>query len=221
MVRRAPVAPGVEDQPRAVGVAEVMVGVDARAALVAAVDPTHAYAPVVDADPLARDVEAERLRAREPTDELRGRLGLLGRRQHVGVLVGPRRVVDGAPPRKVVAEQVRVVRVDHLNANRRPVVTARVGEAFVGQVAVLGDAAVGGHDQVHAELASLEHRDRADRRARHRLVDDELADGAAGAVAPLELEHVVVQEVGDLEAGRRRELLPGDDEGVRVGAAHG
>ena len=126
---------------------------------------------------------------------------------HRRVVVGPRRVVDGAPPRQVIPEQVRVVRVDHLHADGRAVVPAGVGEALGRQVGVLVHCAVGGHDEVDAQLAPLEHRHGARRGAGHGLVDDELADRAAGAVAALELEHVVVQEVGDLEAGRRRELL--------------
>src|SRR5690606_29333631 len=58
------------------------------------------------------------------------------------------------------------------------------------------------------------------RRARDRLVDDDFVDLPADAALAGEGQHVGVEVVRDLEPGRRRELLAGDDEGVAVGEAH-
>ncbi len=82
--------------------------------------------------------------------------------------MSPRRG-NGPRPREVVPQQVRVVRVDDLDADRRSVVTAGMGEPRVGEVAVLGDPPIGREDEMHAEFAAFNDRDGSRGRASFEL----------------------------------------------------
>jgi len=96
-----------------------------------------------------------------------------------------------------------------------------VGEPVVRQVAVLDHAPVRRDDQVDAQAPALEHRHRVRCAARHRLVDDDLGDRPARAVASREAMHLGVVEVGDVEAAGRRQHAPGDHEAaVLAGGRH-